>query len=246
MGDTYDDEEFEDYDDEFEEEEELDDAPPPQAAPRATPMVPQQQFARQPDPQALRERQPAGNITRGPMTQLQQPMMMTTPAPMMKTEVELPQRRFIAPPSNEARQLKDLRAARLKALRPVLQLRAVEMTLYDAAPLTPYELHTRHASTKRAKMVQTGDDDVSIGVQTEEIETDVAACQWPEDGTAPGSSSANLEQSASAKTATLLTANIGTRHPSMHTYTRHIHTAGPPPAAVPSRHRAACALGARS
>ena len=43
----------------------------------------------------------------------------------------------------------------------MLQLRAVDITLYDAAPLTPYELHTRHQSRNlRAKLVQTGDDDV--------------------------------------------------------------------------------------
>ncbi len=135
-----------------------------------------------------------------------QPAMMATP--MDKVEPTPAPRRFIAPPSSEARQLKEHRAARLKALRSVLQLRAVDITLYDSAPLTPYELHTRHASTKRVKMVQTGDDDVSIGVQTEEIETDVCACQWPEDGNAPGKSS-SLEASASAQTATLLTANIG-------------------------------------
>ena len=127
------------------------------------------------------------------------PMAKAEPAP----------RRFIAPPSNEARQLKEQRAARLKALRSVLQLRAVDITLYDAPPLTPYELHTRHAGTKRVKNVQTGDDDVSVGLQTEEIETDAFACQWPEDGTVASTTSSSLEASASAQTATLLTANIG-------------------------------------
>ena len=166
--------------------------------------------------QALRDRAPP-NINRGPLApagaaERQQQQSARSP---MQTEKVVPSpttRRFIAPPSNEVRQIKEQRAARLKALRSVLQLRAVDVTLYDAAPLTPYELHTRHQSGKlRVKMCQTGDDDVSIGIQTEEIETDVQACQWPEDGTAPGTSAASsgLEASDSAKTASNLTANIG-------------------------------------
>ena len=44
-------------------------------------------------------------------------------------------------------------SARLRALRSVLQLRAVDILLYDAAPLTPYELHTRQVGgATRAKL----------------------------------------------------------------------------------------------
>jgi len=43
-------------------------------------------------------------------------------------------------------QLKQRKAARLAALRPKLQLRDVNITLYDAAPLTGYELYVRHQS----------------------------------------------------------------------------------------------------
>jgi WD40 repeat protein len=160
---------------------------------------------------------PAPIASHGPLAApLQQPMMQPPPA-AQTAEPALPmpefeQRRFIAPPSNQTRQLKEERSARLKALRGVLQLRDVDITLYDAAPLTPYELHTRHQSRNvRMKTTQTGDDSISIGLQTEEVETDETSVQWPEDGAAPGmsSSGATFSASDSAKTQSLLTANVG-------------------------------------
>lgn len=61
-------------------------------------------------------------------------------------ELAVPRRHFIAPPSAETRQLRDLKAARLKALKPVLQLRDVDFTIYETPPLTGYELYVRHQS----------------------------------------------------------------------------------------------------
>ena len=141
------------------------------------------------------------------------------PAALQQGGFEPPtQRRFIAPPSSETRQQAEQRRARLRALRGVLQLREFpsdsDITIYEAAPLTPYELHTRHQSrNQRVKFVQTGDDDRSMATQTEEIETAELGAQWPDDGAAPGmgggSLGSDLSASESAKTSSLLTANVG-------------------------------------
>ena len=119
-----------------------------------------------------------------------------------------PRRHFIAPPTNESRQLKERKAARLAALRPMLQLRDVDITLHEAAPLTAYELHVRHQSRNvRAKTTQTHDDDNDVGIQTDEIEKSDQAGQFPEDTAASGAS--GMSASDGAKTAALLSANVG-------------------------------------
>ena len=116
-----------------------------------------------------------------------------------------PQRHFVAPASNEARQIKEQRRARAKALRGVLQLKEVDITLYEASPLTPYELHTRHLSRHlHAKAAYTGSDNVHAGLQTEEIEVCDAGAQWPEDKSTKSEHAA----SESAQTESLLTANV--------------------------------------
>ena len=194
--------------DDFEDEEEAEPSPPPkQAAPMMRAQAPPQPAAARtnPLPAAM-----APNLMSQTDAQQQQQQQHVYAPP--------PQRRFIAPPSNESRQLQAQRRARLKALRGAVQLRDFPgdgaLTLYEAAPLTPYELHTRHQSRRlRVKLVQTGDDDRSISTQTEEIETTTAAAQWPEDGAAPGMPAASMGSemvaSDSAKTASLLTANVG-------------------------------------
>ena len=116
------------------------------------------------------------------------------------------ERHFVVPASNEARQLKEQRRARAKALRGVLQLREVDITLFDASPLTPYELHTRHLSRHlHAKASYTGSDNLTVGLQTDEIEVTEHGAQWPEDQSAQTEHAA----SKSAQTESLLTANVG-------------------------------------
>ena len=151
------------FPDEFEDDEE---ATPSPAAPRpsasVSPMVPVQ-IVNRPDPSALRAAHaPRPASARGPLAGPPQagavPVMQRPPPPPDVDRLGAaayepsPQRRFIAPTSHEARQQREVRAARLKALRSVVQLRDVDITLYDASPLTPYELHTRHkAGCARAR-----------------------------------------------------------------------------------------------
>ena len=151
-------------------------------------------------------------MMRPPMQQQQQQPQAPAYAPQQPAYDLPPQRRFIAPPSQASSQQRQQRAERLKALmRPgVLQLRDVDITLYEQAPLTPYELQTRFGSrTSRAKTTQTGDKNPSIKVQTDEVEVLDDSMQWPEDGPGAGSSTATLESSESARTTSLLTANTG-------------------------------------
>ena len=159
-------------------------------------------------------------IARGPLassTNMAIPAARPPPPPQQPAYVpqqpayELPpQRRFIAPPSQASSQQRQQRAERLKALmRPgVLQLRDVDITLYEAAPLTPYELYVRHQSRNvHSKSSQTHEDDVEVAIQTDEIETDEQGCQCPEDLGRAGRNR-NYEASESAKTASALTANV--------------------------------------
>lgn len=215
MEDDYGDDDFEDYEDEDFEADDVDEAEPPEAAPAQPYLV---------QPAAPRAVKPSSSptITRGPLGAGGANMGNIPPAaPRMPPPQQMPQqpayelppqRRFIAPPSQASSQLRQQRAERLKALlRPgVLQLRDVDITLYEAAPLTPYELQMRFGSrTMRAKTTQTGDKNPSVTVQTDEIEVASTAMQWPEDGPAAGTSAATLEVSESAKTESLMTANIG-------------------------------------
>ena len=138
---------------------------------------------------------------------------MSAAAPLPEPSYELPpQRRFIAPPSQASSQQRQQRAERLKALmRPgVLQLRDVDITLYEASPLTLAEVQTRFGNRQqRAKATQTGDSNPSVTVQTEKIETNEMLMQWPEDGPGASNSASSLEASESARTASLMTANVG-------------------------------------
>ena len=139
--------------------------------------------------------------------------MMSPAVPQHEPSYELPpQRRFVAPPSKAASQQRQQRAERLKALmRPgVLQLRDVDITLYDAAPLTLAEVQTRFGNRQqRMKATQTGDSNPSVTVQTDKIELSEMYMQWPEDGPGASNSASSLESSESARTAGLMTANVG-------------------------------------
>ena len=169
------------------------------------------------------------NLGRGPTMMAQPPQQQAIPVqmgrpqppppqpsyvpPPQQSSYELPPaRRFIPPPSKASSQQKQARAERLKALmRPgVVQLRDVDITLYDSAPLTPYELQTRFGSSQnKAKGTQTGAGNPTIAIQTEEIEVMATGMQWPEDGPAAGMSGAAMQSSESARTASLMTANVG-------------------------------------
>ena len=167
---------------------------------------------------------PSPNFARGPLAgNMQQTAVPAAPAyPPVQTQPVYaepdpnyeppPQRSFVAPKSQAVRQEQQLRANRLKALmRPgVLQLRDVDITLYDAPPLTPYEVKSRFGSSNsRMKATQTGEGFPTQSTQTEPIEMATTPMQWPEDGPAAGNSAAGLVASSSAHTAGLLTANIG-------------------------------------
>jgi len=202
MEDEYGDD-FEDYEDEFEADEPEDDPPPPPPAQAkvSPPRPPPEQE------NAYREKRSATAVA--PLAERAPPRAQEPPArKVVAAAVSAPPaRHFIAPPSQETMQLKQRKAARLAALRPKLQLRDVNITLYDAAPLTGYELYVRHQSRNmRTKAVQTRDDDVDVAIQTDEVETLDTLCQCPEDS---GAGSVRLVASEGAKTQSLLSANVG-------------------------------------
>lgn len=177
--------------DEFEE----DDA----AEAEQTPVSGIQQALQQED-EAVRARLKQAGVA--PATQHLVPAVSADPSPPVA------RKHLIAPPTAQSRQLSEQKAARLDALQQVLQLRSVDMLLYDAPPLTAYELHTRHQSRHlRAKMTQTHDDDIAVGVQTEPIEAEEQDCQVPDDLGTAGRNTA-LTASASAQTSSLLSANV--------------------------------------
>ena len=67
--------------------------------------------------------------------------------PAIVEPVAAPKKHLIAPPVGGA--LRAQKTARLEELRKVIKLRdSGEMLLYDASPLTAYELHTRHQSRR--------------------------------------------------------------------------------------------------
>lgn len=225
MGDEYEDDDFEDYDEDFEDDAEEDYTPSPvqpSKPGRATVAV---GGMAQPVQVGGIGYQAASSRVPPPMGMMGQqqvmPNMMNVgglanrfggdvgDAEQLDPQFQsgfAPQRHFVAPPSNEARQIKEQRRARAKALRGVVQLKEVDFTLYEAPPLTPYELHTRHLSRHlHAKSSYTGSDNLHVGLQTEEIEVSDVGAQWPEDM----STKAEHAASESAQTESLLTANVG-------------------------------------
>jgi len=182
-----DDDDFEDYEDEFE----------PDEAEQAEADI---QQALQQEEEAMRERLKQAN--KGPVK-----TQFLASKPAIEQPVSAPKKHLIAPPTQSSRELRAQKTARLEALRKVIQLRTVDMLLYDASPLTAYELHTRHHSRHlRAKSSQTRDDDVEVGVQTEPPEAGELGCQVPEDLGTAGRNTA-LSKSEGAQTASLLSAN---------------------------------------
>lgn len=203
MADEYGDDDFEDYDDEFEDDDVASEAASPERGTLHQALREQARAA-----ESIQHARAAAEPTVAAPFQAQ----YQRPAEPVVVGLTPPRRAFIAPPSGEDRATKDLKRERLRALRSVLTLTEAESVLYDAAPLTPYELHTRYQSHNlRAKGVQTGDDDVDQCIQTDEIDAEAVACQWPEDGAAAGAYTGldGLESSSSAKTTSLLSANVG-------------------------------------
>ena len=186
-----DEDDFEDYEDEFE-------AEPDEAEQQAEAEL---QQALQQEAAAVAERLKQAN--KGPVK-----TQFLASKPAIEQPLAAPSKHLIAPPTQSSRALRAQKTARLEALRKVVKLRSVDVLLYDAAPLTAYELHTRHHSRHlRAKSVQTGDDDVEVAVQTEPPEAQELECQVPEDLGTAGRNTASISKSEGAQTASLLSAN---------------------------------------
>ena len=183
-----DDDDFEDYEDEFEADE----------AEQAEADI---QQALQQEAAAVAERLKQAN--KGPVK-----TQFLASKPAIEQPLAAPSKHLIAPPTQSSRALRAQKTARLEELRKVVKLRSVDVLLYDAAPLTAYELHTRHQSRHlRAKSVQTRDDDVEVAVQTEPPEAQELECQVPEDLGTAGRNTASISKSEGAQTASLLSAN---------------------------------------
>ena len=181
-----DEDDFEDYEDEFE---------PDEQAEADIQQALQQEAA------AVAERLKQAN--KGPVK-----TQFLASKPAIEQPLAAPSKHLIAPPTQSSRALRAQKTARLEELRKVIKLRSVDVLLYDAAPLTAYELHTRHQSRHlRAKSVQTGDDDVEVAVQTEPPEAQELECQVPEDLGTAGRNTASISKSEGAQTASLLSAN---------------------------------------
>uniref|UniRef100_A0A7S4B0Q3 WD repeat-containing protein 60 n=1 Tax=Chrysotila carterae TaxID=13221 RepID=A0A7S4B0Q3_CHRCT len=214
----YEDDDFEDYEDEFEEDEpELPPAPPPQPPqqtaaaqyPQSTGHGGEQNYASvrlKNGPSAER----ASKLLAGPLAAALPPgPPPAAPRPPAYAAVTpMPAKKhIIAPVDTAQRQLSELRRVRLQALRGVLQLRPVDIVLYDSPPVSEYELYQRSADWKlRSKLSQTHEDDVNEETQTEEIETEEQLCQAPED-LASQAKTSSLTASTSVRSADQLAAS---------------------------------------
>ena len=167
MADEYGDDDFEDYDDEFEDDAE-EEAPTAADAQKVIAEADSEMRARLAEAGAARvggAKMPPAAVAAAPAKQ-----------PPEKFH-------FIAPPTQEERELQKLKGARLVALQGVrAQLSEVDAVLYDAPPLSEYELHLRQQGrATKMKLTQTGEDNVDAGVQTEEVEQESRTCQVPDD-----------------------------------------------------------------
>ena len=167
MADEYGDDDFEDYDDEFEDDAE-EEAPTAADAQKVIAEADSEMRARLAEAGAAR----VGGA--------KMPPAAVAAAPAKRPPEKF---HFIAPPTQEERELQKLKGARLVALQGVrAQLSEVDAVLYDAPPLSEYELHLRQQGrATKMKLTQTGEDNVDAGVQTEEIDQESRTCQVPDD-----------------------------------------------------------------
>ena len=128
MADEYGDDDFEDYEDEFEDDAE-------EEAPTAADA---QKVIAEADSE-MRARLAEAGATR--VGGAKMPPAAVAAAPTKQPPEKF---HFIAPPTHEERELQKLKGARLVALQGVrAQLSEVDAVLYDAPPLSEYELHLR-------------------------------------------------------------------------------------------------------
>ena len=167
MADEYGDDDFEDYDDEFEDDAE-EEAP---TAADAQKVIAEADSERARGWRRQGRRASAARKCRRP------------PSPRRRRSSR---RRSFTSSHRRRRRSASCRSSRARGssrrMRARAQLSEVDAVLYDAPPLSEYELHLRQQGrATKMKLTQTGEDNVDAGVQTEEIDQESHTCQVPDD-----------------------------------------------------------------